>query len=89
VLAAAATAFDDAEPPPALKTALQLRKWGSVDVMSMDARLVREMTITSNVYDAVSSYLSAKGKSVEWTNRNPQAWNLVSYLLAERKHGTV
>ena len=85
---AAAAAFDQAEPPPALKTALQLRRWGDVDIMNMPARLAREMSITTNVYDAVSSYLSAKGNSVDWTNRNPSAWNLVSYLLAERRNGT-
>lgn len=77
--------LDGAPAPPILKTAQMYRAWGIGDPMELPAGLLPQMQIALNVYDALTSYKSSSGRSVEWTKRNPDAWRLVSAIIAERK----
>jgi hypothetical protein len=80
-------AFDGGTIPPELQQAMMLTTWGAGDVFSLPAGLLPKMNASLNIYRAVKGYLSNSGKTVEWTKRNPDQWNLVSALLAERKRG--
>ena len=84
----AAHLLDGAVSPPLLRRALAYEKWGVGDVRLLPAGLLPKITACLNVYHAVSGYLSASGNTVKWTKRNPQAWDLVSWIISERKkHG--
>jgi hypothetical protein len=81
--------FDGAKPPPELARALNYEKWGIGDIMRLPAGLLPTMNVCLNYYHAIASYQSAV-KTTEWSRKNPQAWNLVSWVIAqrrERKHG--
>lgn len=88
-MAAAAVVFDDAPPPPELRMAWRVRRWGAPYAdgwMDWPAGLVDKMAIAENVYNACLSYRNVPaGGGVAWTQRNPQAWQIVSKILAQRK----
>ena len=87
-MAAAAAAFDSASPPPELSRAWEFQRWGIGNIMDLPAGLLQHITAALNVYEAVSSYQRAAGNTVKWTTDNPKAWQLVSYIIGERrKHG--
>lgn len=80
-------AFDGEKIPPELQQALNYRAWGVGNIMTLPAGLLPRMNVSLNVYRAIQGYRSAGNKSVEWTRRNPQQWEIVSALIADRKRG--
>jgi hypothetical protein len=81
--------FDEQEPPPLLSKALNFERWGISDIRSLPAGLLPRMNMLLNYYHAIRSYQSAR-KTSEWTKNNPQAWDMVSWVIGqrmERKHG--
>lgn len=84
-MAAAAVVFDKATPPPELSEAWLYQRWGLGNVLELPAGRIQKINAVLNVYNACNAYQSAGGRSVEWTKRNPAAWNLVSALIADRK----
>ncbi len=72
-----------------LVTAWRIRRWGSPyggGWMEWPAGLIDRVTIAENIYQACASYKNAPaGRSVAWTQQNPQAWQIVSAILAQRK----
>jgi hypothetical protein len=80
--------LDQKPAPPYLKLAQDMRTWGAVDIMSLPAGLLPRMNTALSVYIALSSYKNTPvGRTVDWTKQNPQAWKMVSSILAERKRG--
>jgi len=90
MMAVAAHVLDGAPPPRALSLALNCQRW-NVDVMQLPAGWMVEANIALNTYQALISWRQAGNSTAEWTRRNPQAWELVSWILQarrERKRGT-
>lgn len=85
----AAFVLDKTPPPPELSRALNYRAWGVVDIMNLPAGLLRKMNLSLRYYQALEGYQSAakSHSSVEWSKKNPQDWEVVSWVLAERKRG--
>lgn len=87
----------DAPLPPALEWAFNVRKWGNPTGggwYDWPAGMMKRASYAEYIHRAYSGYMSSAGKTVEWTKQYPQAWKLVSELLAERmrrrkarKHG--
>lgn len=75
--------FDGGSPPPILRKALNYERWGMGDVMNLPAGLLPQINAALNVHNAIKSYQSAR-KSTTWASDNPDAWNLVSYIISER-----
>ena len=86
-MAVAGHVFDKTPAPPALKQAQMYQRWGVADITKLPAGLPERLTVCLNVHNACAGYLAAGGKTVAWTRANPQAWNLVSWIIAERKRG--
>jgi hypothetical protein len=81
--------FDGEQPPPILLKALNYERWGIGDIMQLPAGLLSRINISLNYYHAISGYLSAK-KVTQWTSNNPEAWDIVSWVInqrMERKRG--
>ena len=85
-MAVGAYVMRDAPPPPELTTALNYRSWGIGDIMTLPAGMLPRMNTVLSYHDAMVSYNRAKSQHQvkEWGKANPQAWNLVSWYLAER-----
>ena len=82
--------LDKQEPPPILRKALNYKEWGIGDVMQLPAGLLPKLNVALNYYHALEGYMSAAGQTAAWSNNNPRAWELVSYVIEERmnrKHG--
>jgi len=82
--------FDKQKPPPELVKALNYEKWGIGDVMQLPAGQLGTMNTALFYYHSLQGYRSAANKTVEWTKKNPQAWEAVSYIIDQRrkrKHG--
>ena len=81
--------LDKQKPPPLLTKALNFEKWGIGDIMQLPAGLLPKMNTALSYYHSLSGYTSAAGNTAEWANRNPGAWELVSYYLERRmeRHG--
>ena len=91
-MAVAAHVFDKTPAPPILRKANNAKAWGlrdyfGVPAMELPAGELARINTVLSYYDACRSYLSAGGKTVDWTRRNPQAWEIVSWCLAERIKG--
>lgn len=81
----AAYVIDKDPPPPELVRAFDYKTWG-VNVHEMPPGEVRAVTTAWNAYQHLNGYYSAPpGRAVEWTKRNPQGWEFVSGIIAERK----
>ena len=76
--------FDGQKPPPILYTALNYEKWGIGDIMQLPAGLLPRMNTVLSYYHAVRGYTSAAGNTSGWAKSNPQAWDLVAYIIEQR-----
>ena len=76
--------MDKTQPPPMLSKALNYEKWGIPDIMQLPAGMLPQINVCLNYYHALQGYKSAAGKTSAWSKSNPQAWEMVSYVLAER-----
>lgn len=83
----AAHVLDKAPQPLELTRALNYQSWGVVDIMNLPAGLLRRMNTALSYYRALEGYkqANAQHKTVEFSKNNPQAWELVSRIIAERK----
>jgi len=83
----AAHVFDGEPPPPELSRALNYQAWGVVDIMTLPAGMLRKMNTALSYYRAFTGYKQAvaQHKTVEYTRNNPDAWDMVSKVLAMRK----
>ena len=83
----AAHVFDGNPPPPELKRALNYQSWGAVDIMNLPAGLLGKMNIALSYYRAISAYkqANAQHKTVDFTKNNPRDWEMVSWVITERK----
>ena len=82
--------LDRQKPPPLLNKALNYKEWGVGDVMQLPAGLLPQMNLALNYYHSLNGYISAAGQTAAWSQKNPKAWELVSYYLEqrmERRHG--
>ena len=77
--------FDKKSPPPELARALNYEKWGIGDIMQLPAGLLPMMNTALNYYHALKGYKTATNSTVEWTKRNPEAWEMVSWVISERR----
>lgn len=77
--------LDDTEPPPHLRRAFDYKAWG-VDIFKLPPGELRAINQAMNAYNTLSSYrrAGAQGKTKEWTESNPEQWEIVSALLSER-----
>lgn len=77
--------LDDAEPPPVLRRAFDYKAWG-VNLLELPPGEVRAVNTAMNAYNTLSNYrrAGAQGKTKEWTESNPEQWEIVSALLADR-----
>jgi len=80
--------FDSTPPPPDLKRALNYKSWGIADVMSLPAGMLPRINTALSYYNALMGYKSAGNRTVEWTKTNPKAWEMVSWIIAQRKAQT-
>jgi len=81
----AAYVLDDTAPPPDLRRAFDYRAWG-VDLYQLPPGEVRRINRAMNTYNTLTAYkrAGAKGETAEWSKNNPEAWEQVSAILAER-----
>jgi len=84
VMAVAAHVFDSDPPPPVLVKAWDYQSFG-VDLLSLPAGELNALRLATNAHQALRGYTQASGHTVEWTNRNPSAWNLVSAIIEARR----
>ena len=77
--------FDKKKPPPELVKALNYEKWGIGDVMRLPAGMLPMFNVCLNYYYAIQGYRNASNKTVEWTKRNPDSWDMVSWVIEQRK----
>lgn len=84
-MAVADYVLGDEPPPPELIRAFDYDTWG-VDVLDLPPGEVRIASQAINTYKNLAAYKGAAGrnKTSEWTAQNPQAWDFVSGLIAER-----
>jgi len=75
--------LDGQQPPPKLTLALDYEKWGIPDIMRLPAGLLPSVNLCLNYYHALMGYKSAS-KTTDWANRNPQAWNMASWVISQR-----
>lgn len=76
----------DGSPPPApLRRAWSYQAW-HVDVFRLPPGELPQVNAALNAYNALKSYRQAAKatKTKEWTEANPDAWEFVSSILAER-----
>ena len=85
----AAHLLDGAPPPPELSRALNCQAWGVGDMMNLPAGMLPKMNITLNYYRAIRGYQEAAANTatVEFTKKHPHDWEMVSWVIAERKKG--
>lgn len=79
----AAHVLDRQPAPPALSRAWDYERFG-VNVLDLPPAHFYESRLAMNVYGALSGYVQAAGSTVQWTQRNPQAWNMVAKILEVR-----
>ena len=91
-MAVADYVLGDEPPPPELVRAFDYKTWG-VNVLDLPPGEARIASQAWNTYENLAAYKRAAGqhKTSEWTASNPQAWEFVSGLIAERmrrnRHG--
>ena len=81
--------LDGQNPPPLLIKALNYEKWGISDIMQLPAGLLPKINTALSYYHALNGYMSAAGRTADWTKKYPQAWKMVSLILEKRmeRHG--
>jgi hypothetical protein len=79
--------LDDAPIPPELNRALAYKAWGGGDVFQLPAGLIKKMNVCLNYYHSLQGYLRAakQTNTDDWIKKNPDAWNLASWVLAQRR----
>ena len=79
--------LDDAPIPLELNRALTYKSWGGGDVFQLPAGLIRKMNISLNYYNSLQGWKRAaiQTKTDDWIKQNPDAWNLASWVIAQRK----
>lgn len=72
-------------PPPELIRAFDYEQWG-VNIMELPPGEIRAASQSINAYKNLAAYKQAAGsnRTSEWTAQNPQAWEFVSAIIAER-----
>ena len=76
--------FDEEPPPPYLVRAFDFKAWNG-DAGRLPLGMFPAMRSAFNAYHALSGYMGATGRTVEWAQRNPQAWDFVANVIADRK----
>lgn len=81
----AAHVLDNEPPPDQLRRALDYRGW-NVNVMELTPGELPRSNVALNAYNALTAYrrAAASGRSKEFTEQNPEAWEFVSSILADR-----
>ena len=77
--------LDGEPPPPELRRAFDYKAWG-VNLMQLPAGELRTINRAMNAYSTLNSYrkAGAKGQAKEWTENNPDDWEFVSAIIADR-----
>jgi len=78
--------MDNGPPPVELRRALNYRRWGATDIMSLPAGYLPRMNVALTYNDALRNYeRGAKaGAYREWAEKNPESWEIVSWVLGQR-----
>ena len=81
----AAHILDDAPSPPELRRAFDYKAWG-VNVLDLPPGELRAISLAMYAYNALTGYENAARKqaAVAWTEANPEKWEFVSAIMAER-----
>ncbi len=85
IVAAADAAQHDAPMPPMVAAAVQYGGHLENGGLDMPAGLPLKLRYYHNVFRAFEAYQASAGNSVAWTKANPQAWDLVTSVIAMRK----
>lgn len=82
----AAHILDDEPSPPELRRAFDYKAWG-VNVLELPAGELRSASMAMYAYNALTGYRAAtkKNETVKWTEANPEKWEFVSAIQAERR----
>jgi hypothetical protein len=77
--------FDNAPPPPELRRAFDYKAWG-INLLQLPAGEIRTINRAMNAYSTLRDYrkAQARGKASEWTEQNPDDWQFVSAIIADR-----
>lgn len=75
--------WDQTAPPPILAKALNYERWGIGDIMQLPAGVLPMVNTVLSYYHALHGYRHAV-KTTDWSKRNPDAWRLVSWYIAQR-----
>jgi hypothetical protein len=77
--------YENTPPPPELRRAFDYRAWG-VDVFRLPPGELRAINQAMKTYNTLTSYRRAASKqqASEWTEQNPEDWDFVSRILADR-----
>lgn len=80
---------DDDNPlpaPPELMMAFQVEQWGqAVYSRPLPAQMLRRMTVTLNVYNAVKSYQAGSLHLADWARSNPTAAKMIAEIRELRQ----
>ena len=81
--------MDDAPIPKELNRALIYKSWGAGDVFQLPAGLMKKMNISLNVYNALQKYSRAakQMKATDMSKEDPEAWNMVTWIIKRRREG--
>lgn len=81
----AAHILDEEPSPPELRRAFDYKAWG-VNVLELPAGELRAVSMAMYAYNALTGYQKASKKfeATEWSKANPEKWEFVSAIQAER-----
>lgn len=79
----AAYVLDGDPAPPLLLTAFDVRTYHT-DYLALPAGVFRGLKEAYNAYYAIQGYKNAVGKTAQWTQQHPDAWEFVSQVLKAR-----
>ena len=79
--------MDDSPIPLELNRALIYKSWGSGDVFQLPAGMIKKMNVALNYYNSLQGWkhASTQVKTTEWIKKNPDAWEIVSWVISQRK----
>ena len=77
--------FDKQKPPPELARALNYEKWGIGNLMQLPAGLLPRMNTVLSFYHSLQNYRSATNRTVAWAKANPDQWELVTFVIDQRR----
>lgn len=85
-MAVADYVLGDEAPPPELIRAFDFKTWG-VNILDLPPGEVRALSTAINSYENLAAYkrAAAQHKTSDWTRANPQAWEFVASIIAERR----